>query len=392
MQYRTFDDYKKGYSHIKIGAECEDYASSYQDPKGRYVICAACDGHSDKNCFRSDKGAEFGCEAAITIMKRFFDLYCNAPEEEKKCGVEDALRLKQAVKQFWDDLVFKDLEQKPVTEEDLKPLTDRVREIYEAGKGLLNIYGTTRMAVGATDGLCVALHIGDGIMLFVDTDGSYYNPLPYDDKSDTPSPASLCDTDLFTRENAFRCQFFSKLPCAVLVSSDGIGDCMDQIEFKEFFHSLVSKIDSLEDKDDRSNSLNEAQRRFLESCTAFYADKGNGVEDDCCLSGFYSLDEELPLVSIPGEEAEKMLKEVVEERERIELDYGKRKNDITNALDNLEEAFKESQNDEIREKIENTRDILKNIEENETAKISALDSRIRTFEEYVKRSSGEVKL
>ena len=53
MKYRAFGDFRKGYAHVKHGSDVEDYASSYNDPAGRFNISVICDGHSDKNCFRS---------------------------------------------------------------------------------------------------------------------------------------------------------------------------------------------------------------------------------------------------------------------------------------------------------------------------------------------------
>ena len=103
MKYRAFGDFRKGYAHVKNGSGVEDYASSYNDPEGRFYIGVICDGHSDKNCFRSGKGAQFGCESALEILKRFFELYLaqNAESRTLPSGFES--RLKTSLNLCWDN-------------------------------------------------------------------------------------------------------------------------------------------------------------------------------------------------------------------------------------------------------------------------------------------------
>lgn len=234
MQYRTFDNFQRGFSHEKAGSDsaCEDYADSYADAGGRFYICAVCDGHSDNNCFRSSKGAQYGCEAAVEILSRFCTLYYEDEEAARKIEFTDEvmLRLKKSIKQYWDDRVLGDINAHPISDEETAHLSDRVRTLYSSGRGLQNIYGATFLAFAISKEFCVALHIGDGIMLCVDSDGTYYEPLQPDKKSETGAPASLCDTDLFSREGAFRCKVLRRIPQAVVVSSDGIGDCMDPLQ------------------------------------------------------------------------------------------------------------------------------------------------------------------
>ena len=232
MKYRAFGDFRKGYAHVKNGSGVEDYASSYNDPEGRFHVGVICDGHSDKNCFRSGKGARFGCESAIEILKRFFELYLSQTIEARTLPDGFENRLKKSLKLCWDKKVYNDIIENPLKEEDLAPLTDRVRKIYEAGNGLLNIYGATFLAIGICEDFFIALHIGDGAILCIDEDGTYYSPVPHDAKSETGAPASLCDSDLFSRENAFRVGVLKKLPQLATVSSDGIEDCMDSFEYK----------------------------------------------------------------------------------------------------------------------------------------------------------------
>ena len=332
MKYRAFGDFRKGYAHVKNGSGVEDYAGSYNDPEGRFHIGVICDGHSDKNCFRSGKGAQFGCESALEILRKFFELYLaqNAESRTLPAGFES--RLKKSLKLCWDRKVYNDIKENPLVEEELMPLTDRVRKIYEAGNGLLNIYGATFLAIGICEDFFIALHIGDGAILCIDEDGSYYSPVPQDSKTDTGAPASLCDSDLFSRENAFRVKVSKKLPQLATVSSDGIEDCMDSFEYKRFTCSLFKKMELEEEEGQECGELNEKQMRYFGSCLEYYADKGHGAEDDCSLAAIYDLTRSVPEVRIPNEEAIKLWERTLQERNDVVRDYENRKNGLLESM------------------------------------------------------------
>lgn len=324
MKYRSFSDSRKGYAHFKNGSCLEDYASSYNDPEDRFYIGVICDGHSDKNCFRSEKGAQFGCESAIEILKRFFELYLSQNAENRMLPNGFESRLKKSLKLCWDKKVYKDIKENPIREEDLQSLTDQVRRIYEAGDGLLNIYGTTFLAIAICEDFFIALHIGDGAILCIDEDGSYYSPLPQDEKSETGSPASLCDEDLFSRENAFRISSSKKLPQLATACTDGIEGCMDSFEYKRFTYSLLKKMEIEEEDGQLRHELNEKQQKYFASCLEYYAGKGHGAEDDCSLAVIYDLTRTVPEVMISNEEAIKMCNKTIRELKQDLYDYEKR--------------------------------------------------------------------
>lgn len=389
MNYRTFDNYQKGFSHEKNGTPCEDYAASYADADGQFFISVICDGHSDKNCFRSAKGAQFGCQAAIEVLSRFFSLY---REEPVPVTPEAETRLKKSIRQRWDQLVRQDLSESPPTKEETQLLSDRVKAMYDAGQGLPNIYGATFAAVAASQDLFLVLHIGDGVVMCVDADGTYYEPLPHDEKSDMGSPASLCDSDLFTREAAFRSAVLEQIPLAAVVSSDGIEDCMDRLQFMEFVCSLLQKMQAMEQGD---GELNDAQKQCLAGCVSFYTKKGNGAEDDCSLAGLYALEQEVPPVKIPAGLARQLCADTVQEMNGVVRDYERRKRETLENIKRLESSLPDPMNDPDRwitakTKIENLKQILNNIVKNEQEKLSYYSSRIQMCREYIKRAEGSV--
>lgn len=400
MKYRAFGDFRKGYAHVKNGSGVEDYAGSYNDPEGRFHIGVICDGHSDKNCFRSGKGAQFGCESALEILRRFFELYLaqNAESRTLPDGFES--RLKKSLKLCWDRKVYNDIKENPLVEEELMPLTDRVRKIYEAGNGLLNIYGATFLAIGICEDFFIALHIGDGAILCIDEDGSYYSPVPQDSKSETGAPASLCDADLFSRENAFRVGVSKKLPQLATVSSDGIEDCMDSFEYKRFTCSLFKKMELEEEEGQECGELNEKQMRYFGSCLEYYADKGHGAEDDCSLAAIYDLTRSVPEVRIPCEEAIKLWERTLQERNEVVRDYENRKNGLLDSMAQVysSTAFKGGagvnmdQWMEAHEKFEEQKRTLKTIVTNENEKIVFYERQLTFYSQYIDGFSEETSV
>lgn len=397
MKYRAFGDFRKGYAHVKNGSDVEDYASSYNDPEGRFHVGVICDGHSDKNCFRSGKGARFGCESAIEILKRFFELYLSQNIDARTLPDGFENRLKKSLKLCWVKKVYNDIIENPVKEEDLAPLTDRVRKIYEAGNGLLNIYGATFLAIGICEDFFIALHIGDGAILCIDEDGTYYSPVPQDAKSETGAPASLCDADLLSRENAFRVGILKKLPQLATVSSDGIEDCMNSFEYKQFTYSLFKRMEIEEGEKQLIYELNEKQKKYFASCLEYYADKGHGAEDDCSLAAIYDISRPVPKLRIPNEKAIKLWDRTMKERNEVVRDYENRKSRLLERMAQVysSTSFKGGtgvsmdQWMEAHEKFEEQKQTLKIMVTNENAKIAFYERQFSFLSQYIEEFTEE---
>jgi len=395
LQLKAFDSFHKGYSHVKTDKECEDYSISHNDPDKRYYIAAISDGHSDKNCFRSSQGAKFACKSAKEVLTRFCETYLEACMCFEDLCDEDKERLKKSIKQSWDNKVEQDLICNPITEDDLEPLSDKVKGYYSSGKALENIYGATFLAVAICKDLCILLHIGDGVILSISSEGKYEEPIIYDPKSETGEPASICNNDLFSREYAFRCEFYNEIPQAVFLTSDGIGDSMDDLSIREFVCTLLTKFkDKIEENS--MDCLNETQQAYLDSCVSYYADKGHGVEDDCSIGGIYTENIEIPLVSISVDEALELFSQSVEEHNKLVDDYEKRKRGVIRDIMQLEQTADDclSKSDlnewfASKSKIEELRIILNNIVKNEEDKQKSMLQKIERCKTYVKRSGGD---
>ncbi|MCR5734736.1 MAG: protein phosphatase 2C domain-containing protein [Lachnospiraceae bacterium] len=399
MKYRAFDSFHIGYSHVKDDQVCEDHSLSCNDGSERYYIAAACDGHSDKNCFRSSKGALLGCEAAKEMLSSFFEKYIEEGLSFSDLPENAIKRLKQSIKQCWDNKVADDIDKNPFTEDELAPLSDRVRDYYKSGKGLKNIYGATFLAAGICKDLFIVMHIGDGIVLCITDDGTYIEPLPHDEKGDMGEPASICNDDLFVREKAFRCGMYNSNPTAVILSSDGIGDSVDDVQYRESIYTVLSKFAALDDENNMTACLNEAQQKYLDSFVAYYADQGHGAEDDCSFAGIYRVDKEIPKVKLVLKLAERLYDETINEYRSVIDDYEKRKRGVIDSIDEAEMKVSSSLKGkdstslwlEAKGKVEELKKILRTIVENEENKKAAYEKKLEICRDYVLRAGGDPK-
>ena len=341
MRFRAFGEKHIGHGHVKRNMGCEDYALSYNDPQKRFFIGAACDGHSDNNCFRSAAGARFGCESAIEVLRKLFELYYMQPAESRDGSRINPDRACRAIKQLWDRKVMADIRDNPLQDHELAPLTEKVRNYYLAGNGLNNIYGATFLAVAVCEDFFLAFHVGDGIILCIGKDGRYYEPVTEDPRSQTGAPASLCDSDLFTRDRAFRYVLTRELPMAAVVSSDGIQDCLDDLQYIRFVHDFFAKIMESELPEQMQDELNDEQKAFLMDRLAYYAGQGHGAEDDCSFAGFYDLDQEVPDIRISNEIIARKWDATVKEREHVIRDYEERKNRMVRTVREQERSLEQ---------------------------------------------------
>lgn len=385
MRYRTYGNYTRGYSHEKRGAGAEDYASFFADPEGRYQIAVICDGHSDKNCFRSARGARYGCESAVEQLSKFFDLYCRQTGEGRVLPEGTVERLKKSIKICWDRKVADDLQKEPMTSEELEPLSERVRNIYLEGKSLSSIYGTTFLAVAVCDDFFLALHIGDGIILAADAEGVFYRPLPEDPKGETGSPASLCDTDLFARENAFRAILTKKIPLIATVSSDGIEDCMDEMTYKRLTESFFRVLSEKEQPGQLWAEPNEEQKKYWQQLLEYYAKKGNGAEDDCSLAAIWDPEQAVPALKLTAGEVVSLWNHVINSRNDVVREYTERKKNLVMNISTLLYGRKP----EELKKLEELRQVLGVVTENEKKKLDWYDRQLSSYEKYIQDSGAD---
>lgn len=340
MNYTVFSDHILGESHKKLNMGCEDYSGHYADPQQRYAIAVICDGHSDNQCFRSAVGARFGCESLIEVMRNWMELYCAAEESEQEQiwyhQSEIKQRIRMAFVHTWNEKVKKDIAEHPITEEELAPLdTARTRSTlkqYRENKLLSTIYGATMLAVCVCDRFHMAMQIGDGAIVKLEQGGVYTVPVEEDDKPEMEGPESMCDSDLLSREKAFRIEIAPGNPQAMFVMSDGVGDTPLSLGLRSNLQTLQKNlVEKMKENPQEGSEINETQAQFLHSFLEYYCSQG--LQDDCSIGGFYNPAIEVSEVWLSKEELDAMKQNLEREKKERERKYLDTKQKLLEAYD-----------------------------------------------------------
>lgn len=325
MNFITFAVSHIGASHIVKGLPCQDYSLSYESPEKDIQIIVVCDGHgSDAHC-RSDVGAKFAATSAQKKLLKFAnepksvkffsgksgsgtsitedeDYLWGSPKDENELTEMERLRQEQSaeyqeqiadhskiedvVRKFctfimddWKNSIQEHLRENPFSEREKELLGDNPPE---------KAYGTTLMAFLRTPSYWLALHIGDGRILYIDHDKSgEWKPLvPWDVKCFQNQTTSLCASNAV---DCFRYAFGKSdgdkgSPAIVFGCSDGIEDSFGDYEVcPEYLHDFYFKLLKMLMEDGIDSSIEKMREGFAKLSE-------RGSKDDMSLAGFVDLD------------------------------------------------------------------------------------------------------
>jgi serine/threonine protein phosphatase PrpC len=309
-KYKSFAVTVIGGSHIKHGKGCEDSSTKYEDEGVSIAVVA--DGHGDDSCFRSARGAKFAVACAAKGIQEFVK-YLNEPDEtepdEKKNIIKWLLRkpapvlqresllkkeeaqavlkkklIEQGIIRAWFKMTTEDYTNDPVTEEELKNVGDKYRKRYAEGTDLHHAYGATLIASAITPYYWFGIHIGDGRFTALYADGTYDQPVPWDDKCYLNVTTSICDDNA---AGEARCYFsFHEVktpPVAVFLCSDGVDDNYPVDENEKHLYKLYRTI-ALTFAEDGFDST---YKQLIDLANQF-ATKGKG--DDTSIAGFINME------------------------------------------------------------------------------------------------------
>jgi hypothetical protein len=300
MKYRTFAEttLEGGESHKKHNKPCQDRSKHYSED-GMYIAVIA-DGHGSDNCFRSEYGAAFAVDAAIEGIKAFIT---NLRGKELPTEYNFARQVKELAGSIVDNWIYRVSEhyrKYPILEEDkeyddpkdgklffpgLKKFSvdnayksryleetqnNREGKDNSGGGGFLeeaerpisrHAYGATLIAAALTDDYWFGIQTGDGKFTALYPDGSFDQPIPWDDKCYLNVTTSICDDDAAERARVFvkkraggaacgdvtgvkevKCD--KPHPAAIFVNSDGVDDSfpidenMDHM-VKKFYYPVL---------------------------------------------------------------------------------------------------------------------------------------------------------
>jgi hypothetical protein len=290
--YKSFAITVTGSSHTKHGKGCED--ASFQKDDYGVSIAVVADGHGDDNCFRSSKGSELAVSCAANGIQEFIKTH----EPDFKSGLfnkkpavsrdEFEKVLKEMLIKYtiasWHKNVADDYEVCPFTNEELEKTDAKHRKKFEANQDLNKAYGTTLIAAAITPYYWFGVHIGNGRLTALYPDGSYDQPVPWDEKCYLNVTTSICDEDAFEKARCYVSFNNEKPPpVAVFLCTDGIDDNYPVDENEEHLFKLYRTIAITFAEDGFESTYKQ-----LKDLTNQFATKGKG--DDTSIAGFIDMD------------------------------------------------------------------------------------------------------
>lgn len=290
MKYDLFSITVRGDSHIRHETVCQDASGKCSTEE--YKIIAVSDGHGDPNCFRSDKGSQFAVEVCMEGLKQFaegiHDFKMESSIEIEQEREEHIQRLKNAIVTQWNLRIQEDLEQNPITEEEYKVCDKEWRNRYKNGERMNHIYGATLIGCLIFKDYIVALQQGDGRCIFINSKGTFSQPIPWDDRCIANITTSMCNVDAASSVR----HYFKKLseenrPAAVFAASDGIEDSYSSEEMmNSFYRECCSKLVE-------ENDISKIEEYFQEILPRI---SKNGSGDDMSIAGMFDRERLEPLL------------------------------------------------------------------------------------------------
>jgi serine/threonine protein phosphatase PrpC len=350
MSYSAFSATVIGGSHTKHGKECQDFSLHsatggfslafgkrrairslgsdtpplaagifYYPPDGKespLSLAVIADGHGSEDNFRSARGAEIAAKCAEQGIADFYKAHRSKPPDSGE--FDKMLRdLATHIVARWQISVEEDYTKNPFTPEELEKADEKQREEYEAGKALYKAYGTTLIAAALTCDYWFAIHIGDGRLTALYADGTFDQPVPWDERCYLNVTSSVCDEDAAERARVyFSFHAEKEPPCAVFLCSDGVDDNypVDENE-KHLFYKVYRKIALAFAEDGFELMCGEDGKggQIKDLCNSFAT---NGKGDDTSIAGI--IDMETLKNVVPS-----YRKQIAEEAKKTRAEYKK---------------------------------------------------------------------
>ena len=345
----TYSGYKVGASHIAKNLSCEDYAAAYDGEK--VCIAVISDGHGDTKCFRSAQGARIACEVSIECVKNLIETAPNSCEVIKKSPDRIITELEKQIIREWNNGVNNDLNNNPISENELEGLPEDAIDSIRSRKSLNKIYGCTLIMCAVIEDFWFGIHIGDGKCVAAMNNGLYTQPIPWDEIGCVGNRAtSICNSNSYA---GFRYIYGTDIPTGLFVASDGIDESFDENGLNRCYYTLGYWVQTLE-KEELDSKMEEL----------LYQITNNGSGDDVSIACILSKNNEIKKPYASSEQVAEKLKELINQIK-----------DKENRFESLSESKKEAS------------DSLERIK----AEIEELKKKIALQEEKVKDKEQEIK-
>jgi hypothetical protein len=271
VKYRSFSHSTIGARHIKNDLPCQDASlNNDENNDGRMSVAVIADGHGSPQHFRSDIGSEAAAEIALTGIKEFIEQNQNVPEAFVNGGGKKALdQLAKHIISAWVSRVSDDEIAFPLAQDTrMAAVEDKHKTEYlndPDHQNFCHAYGTTLIAVAMTDDYWFGFHIGDGKCEVLYEDGTWEQPIPWDDKCFLNSTTSICDDNSISEfrywfgfrqedgsfaeyrygvdgQNRDNSKILRCKPIAVFIGSDGVDDTYPVHENEKHLKYLYRSI------------------------------------------------------------------------------------------------------------------------------------------------------
>lgn len=249
----------QGESHILTNKVCQD--ASYSSTSDTMSIAIVCDGHGGARYFRSDVGSRFAVDATKECVGAFVseiekDLFMGKHFTQKKAlsteassniytkdtKVDKVLRqLFSSIIYSWRETITHHSQNVPLTDEEKSTIKPAYIDEFEQGIGIEKTYGCTLMCYVYTENFWFAFHIGDGKCIAFDDNGTWFEPIPWDEKCFLNKTTSLCDSSAIEEFRYCYCGD-GNTPIAVFLGSDGIDDSFGATENMVNFYVQILKL------------------------------------------------------------------------------------------------------------------------------------------------------
>lgn len=234
-----------GYGHTKNGKPCQDYSrnETFGENGDCYCIVVS-DGHGSDKYFRSDRGSRFAVDVAVASIKQFveelpqgtiaLDFFQKgiSSEFDNTDHLERLFRhLFENICAQWHDCVLEDWNQNSPTDEEYIKADggkgNAVKKVFDRDNPhIATAYGCTLIAAVRTPTYWFAFHLGDGKCMAFREDGTWFEPIPWDDACYENITTSLCNEGA----ESFRYCYGTKQIPAIFIGSDGLDDTYNPID------------------------------------------------------------------------------------------------------------------------------------------------------------------
>lgn len=165
---------RRGGYHVRNGIPNQDAHLTWTSPDGTAAVVAVADGHGDPRHSRSEIGSRLAVESAVAALSAYLD---EGPRDLEQVAYDLETSVGPDLVERWQSAV-----------------ADELAAHAAAGVDVLD-YGSTVLAIVATDAWIAALQLGDGEIVWVSPGGTTSRPLPVDPFLDGVTTTSLCQEE-----------------------------------------------------------------------------------------------------------------------------------------------------------------------------------------------------